>query len=464
MVAGDATLAASPTALAVINPANEAVIGHAPVATEAGLDAAVSAARAAFPAWRATAVAERRQVLCALADGIDADRSHLAPLLTREQGKPLRSAHDEIARATQWLRDVAKFDLPQHVNEDTPQRLSITTYVPIGVVGAIIPWNYPVLLAAWKIAPALLCGNTIIVKPSPYTPLTMLRIGELARKIIPDGVLSVITGDDRLGPWMSAHPGIDKISFTGSTETGRRVMASAAPTLKRLTLELGGNDAAIVLPDADLEAIIPALFAAAFGNSGQICLATKRLYVHADLFNGVVAGFEALIHAARVGDGAHADTAFGPVQNRAQYERVCAIITDSRANGHDVRFGSVAASANGYFIPLTIVVDPPETSRVVVEEAFGPVLLILRYHDINYAISRANASPYALGASIWSSDVQSAHALAPRLEAGTVWINEARYVSPITTLSGHKQSGLNVEHGIDGLIGYCNPQTITTRR
>jgi acyl-CoA reductase-like NAD-dependent aldehyde dehydrogenase len=463
MVVGDATVGASPTMMAVINPATETVVGHAPVATEASLDAAVSVARAAFPAWRATAIAERRQRLCALADVIDADRGYLAPLLTSEQGKPLKSAHDEVARAAQWLRDVATIDLPQHIDEDTPQRLSITTYVPIGVVGAIVPWNYPVLLAAWKIAPALLCGNTLIVKPSPYTPLTMLRIGELARNVFPDGVFSVITGDDRLGPWMSAHPDIDKISFTGSTETGRKVMASAAPTLKRLTLELGGNDAAIVLPDADLATIIPALFAAAFGNSGQICLATKRLYVHADLFDRVVAGFEALIHAARVGNGADPQVAFGPIQNRAQYERVRAIMADSLANGHDVRSGSVPASAKGYFIPLTIMVDPPETSRVVVEEAFGPVLPILRYHNIDDAISRANASPYALGASIWSSDIEAARALAPRLEAGTVWINETRYVSPATTLAGHKQSGLGAEHGIDGLISYCQPQTITLR-
>ncbi len=464
MVVGDATMGASPTMMAVINPATETVVGHAPVATEAILNKVVSSARAAFPAWRATALAERRQRLCALADVIDADRDYLALLLTREQGKPLKSAHDEVATAAQWLRDVAAIDLPQHVNEDTPQRSSITTYVPIGVVGAIIPWNYPVLLAAWKMAPALLCGNTLIVKPSPYTPLTMRRIGELARGVFPDGVFTVITGDDRLGPWMSAHPDIDKISFTGSTETGRKVMASAAPTLKRLTLELGGNDAAIVLPDADLNTIIPALFAAAFGNSGQICLATKRLYVHADLFDRVVAGFEALIHAACVGDGTDPEVAFGPIQNRAQYERVRAIIADSRANGHDVRSGPEPASANGYFIPLTIVVDPPDTSCVVIEEAFGPVLPILRYQDINDAISRANASPYALGASIWSSELQAARAIAPHLEAGTVWINETRYVSPTTTLAGHKQSGLNAEHGIDGLIGYCNPQTITVRR
>ncbi len=448
----------------VINPATETIVAHAPDASRAELDAAVAGARRALPAWRVGGIRNRREVLSAMADAIDGDLDTLSMLLTLEQGKPLKAARDEITRSAIWLRDVSAFELPEHINEDTPERLSITQRVPIGVVGAIVPWNYPVLLAAWKIAPALLCGNSVIVKPSPFTPLTMLRIGMLTRALLPAGVFSVVSGGDDLGPWMTEHPGIDKIAFTGSTETGRRVMQSASATLKRLTLELGGNDAAIVMPDCDPDVIVPALFAAAFGNSGQICIATKRLYVHDSLFDRIASALADLARDARIGNGLDDDVDFGPIQNRLQYERVTALISDSKAHGHHFLAGGTAWDGKGFFVPLTIIADPPETSRVVAEEAFGPVLPILRYHDIDDVIARVNASSFGLGASIWSRDVVTARRLADRIEAGTIWINETRYITAGTALAGHKQSGLGTEHGTEGLYEYTLPQTVSIKK
>ena len=259
------------------------------------------------------------------------------------------------------------------------------------------------------------------------------------------------------------EPGIDKIAFTGSTETGRRVMASASINLKRLTLELGGNDAAIVLADADPHVVVPALFAAAFGNSGQICLATKRLYIHETVFDRIVEGLAALVQSARIGDGANPDIDFGPVQNRAQFDRVNSILADSRAHGHQMISGKTISPSRGFFIPLTLVVDPPDTSRVVVEEAFGPVLPVMRYREIGDAIARANNSHFGLGASVWTSNPIKARVVGTQLEAGTVWINETRYVTPHTPLAGHKQSGFGIELGMPGLLEYALPQTITTR-
>lgn len=277
-------LVAAEARLDVVNPANEQVIACVPDAGAAELDAAVAAARKAFPGWAATPIAERKAMLDALADSIFANVDGFKRLLTAEQGKPHHEAQGEIMGAGYWLKAYTALDLPETVNEDSDERLSITRHVPLGVVGAIAPWNFPMILAMFKVAPGLLAGNTMVLKPSPFTPLCTLKFAELAKEILPAGVLNVITGGDHLGPLMTAHPGFDKISFTGSTQTGRRVMASAAPTLKRVTLELGGNDAAIVMPDVDVEKIAEQLFWAAFTNNGQICIATKRMYIHKDIY------------------------------------------------------------------------------------------------------------------------------------------------------------------------------------
>lgn len=447
----------------VLNPANEQVIGQAPDASREQLDEAVAAARKAFPAWAATPIAKRKELLLAMAGVIAANGEDLKRLLTSEQGKPHADAFGDVMGGAYWLQAMTGLDLPVTVVEDTAERRGETRHVPIGVVGAIAPWNFPVILAMFKLAPALLAGNTVVLKPSPFTPLTTLKIGELLREVLPAGVLNIVTGGDSLGPWMTSHPGIDKVSFTGSTQTGRKVMESAASTLKRVTLELGGNDAAIVLPDVDVTATAQVLFWGAFGNSGQICVAAKRVYVHEAIYDAFREAMIACAQAVKIGDGTQQGVDLGPVQNRLQYERVKGLIADSQANGHNLHsIGEVPA--DGYFLPVTLVDNPPEDSRVVVEEAFGPVQPLLRFSDIDDVVARANATDYGLAGSVWSADLGQAAGIAKRLQCGTVWINCIQDSLPATPIAGHKASGLGVENGNAGLVEYTNAQTLVTRK
>lgn len=450
--------------LDVINPATEAVIGAVPDISEVQLDAAVAAARRGFAIWRKTPIDQRRAAVKTLGDVLATNADALARLFTLEQGRPVDKAKQEILGAAFWCHAISAQEIPVTVNEDTPERRSETRHVPLGVVGGIVPWNFPILLGIWKIAPALLTGNAIVIKPSPFTPLTMLKLGELMRDHLPPGVFTVISGGDRLGPWLTAHPGIDKISFTGSTATGRRVMASAAASLKRLTLELGGNDAAIVMPDVDVDAVAQQLFWGAFGNSGQICIATKRMYVHTDIYDAVAKALVECASKVKVGDGSEQGIELGPIQNRAQFERVKELIADTKAGGMKFLVGGDVPQGKGFFVPVSIVDNPPEDSRVVVEEAFGPVLPLIRFDNIDDVIARANNSEYGLAGSIWSADVEKAIAIAEQLDTGTVWINEIQYLMPWTPFGGHKQSGLGIENGLDGLLEYTNAQTISFKK
>ena len=449
---------------AVLNPANEHEIAKAPDCSRAQLDEAVAAARAAFPAWSATPIAKRREALLAIAGTVAANAEDLKRLLTAEQGKPIDDAAADVLGGAYFCQAAASLDLPVVVIEDTPERRGETRRAPVGVVGAIAPWNYPVLLALFKLSPALLAGNTVVLKPSPYTPLTTLKIGELLRGVLPDGVLNVISGGDDLGPWMTSHPGIDKISFTGSTATGRKVMASASASLKRVTLELGGNDAAIVLPDIDVAATAEQLFWAAFKNTGQICVATKRMYVHKDIYEPLKAALVAYAKTVKMGDGAQQGTQMGPIQNLPQYKRVLDLIADAKAKGYDFLIGGEKSETPGYFVPITIIDNPPEDSRIVQEEQFGPVLPLLKFDDVDDAVRRANASDYGLGASVWSADEAKALEIGARLAAGTVWINETQYLSPLGAFGGVKQSGVGTEGALEGLLEYTNPQTIYVKK
>lgn len=450
--------------IAVVNPATLEVIATVPDCSQLQLDAAVTAARRAFPGWSATSIEDRRQVLVTLGDILLAETEALAGLLTSEQGKALAEARDEVVSSAEWLKGVATLEMPVTVSEDTPDRRSTTRRRPVGVVGAIVPWNYPLILAMFKVGPSLLAGNTIVLKPSPFTPLTTLRFVELANEILPPGVLNLVTGGDALGPWMTEHPAIDKIAFTGSTATGRRVMASGAATLKHLTLELGGNDAAIVLPDVDISRVASELFWAGFRNSGQMCIGTKRIYIHADIYEPLSHAIVEYARTVVVGNGAQEDVQLGPINNKAQYERVLAIVQDSRDNGHRFLVGDEPVDAGpGYFIPVTILDNPPENSRIVQDEQFGPVLPLLRYDDLDEVISLVNASEYGLAGSVWSADEALARSVAERIESGTVWINETQYLSPLAAFGGVKQSGLGVEGGMEGLIDCTVAQTIVQR-
>lgn len=445
--------------LPVFNPATGEAFAQAPAAGQAELEAAVAAARAAFPRWRAAGYAARRDALVAFADRIEAESATLGALFTQEQGRPRDWAIAEIVMAAGWLRTVAQSEPSVEIVEDSELRRVEVHHEPLGVVAAIVPWNFPVLLAIWKLAPALITGNTMVWKPSPFTPLCALKIGELAQGLLPPGVLNVINGEDALGPMMTAHDGFDKISFTGSTSTGKRVMEAAAKGLKRVTLELGGNDAAIIMPDVDVDAIAQQIFFGAFFNSAQICIATKRLYIHADIYDALRDRLHAIAREATVGDGSQQGVMFGPVQNAPQYRRVLALIEEARASGLVLLEGGEVPKT-GYFIPLTLVDNPPEDARVVTEEAFGPVLPLLKFDNVDDVIRRANDSEFGLAGAVWSADVDAAVDIAKRLETGTVWINQNLQNGPHIPFSGAKQSGLGVENGTAGLLEFTQAKTI----
>lgn len=460
MTIGGAGVAGGDGSFNVYNPATGQAFGVAPECSETQLDDAVKAARDVFPFWRATPIEERAAMLAKAGEVLLAHAEEMARLFTKEQGRPVEGALQEIQGAAQWLQAVSVMRPPVHVSEDSDAQYIETKYVPLGVVCAIAPWNFPVSLSVWKIAPALLAGNTMVLKPSPFTPLCTLKMGELFRDVFPAGVLNVITGGDQLGPWMTSHSGFNKISFTGSTATGKRVMESASKDLKRLTLELGGNDAAIVLPDVDLDDVAQKIFFGAFFNTAQICVATKRLYVHEDVYEGLRDRLVAIAKATKVGDGSDQGTNLGPIQNKRQYERVLNLLDDAKSNDLTLLQGADVPDGDGYFIPITIVDNPPESSRVVQEEAFGPILPMLKFADIDDVIDRANASEYGLAGAVWSKDTDQAMEIARRMETGTIWINQSLNLRPDTPFAGHKNSGFGVENGQEGLLEYMTPQSV----
>jgi len=444
----------------VINPATGKPFATVPAAGAAELDAAVASARAAFDGWRQRPIEARRELLIKAAEAIKANAADLARLFVLEQGRAYEAARGEILFGASWLKAVARQELPVDVAEDTPTRRVEIHREPLGVIAAIVPWNFPFNLAIWKIAPALLAGNTMVLKPSPFTPLCTLKLAELWREILPPGVFNVICGADELGPLITAHPGFAKISFTGSTATGKRVMAAAAGRLSRLTLELGGNDVAIVMPDVDVDRVAKELFNGAFYNSAQVCIATKRMYIHEDIYEAVRDRLHALALEATVGDGLQPDVNFGPVQNAPLYARLRALIDDAKVQGLTLLSGKPVPENGGYFIPLTLVDNPPDDSRVVVEEAFGPVLPLLRFRDLDDVIRRANDSPYGLAGAVWSRDVSKAVEIAKRLDTGTVWINQNLQTLPHIPFAGRKESGFGVENGEEGLKSFTQMKAI----
>jgi len=444
----------------VINPATGKPFARCPEASRVELEQAVNAARLAFPAWSRLSFAERAVAIAAFAKGLAARIEEIAPLLTREQGKPLGQARWEIGGAAHELEAMCRMEIaPQVIREDATHRIELV-YHPLGVVGAITPWNFPVVLAAHKIAHGLYAGNTMVLKPSPYTPLATLCMGEIARATLPPGVLNMIAGGNELGHWMTEHPGIDRISFTGSVPTGKKVLASAAGSLKRVTLELGGNDPAIVLDDADLEEVAPKLFLAAFLNAGQICMAIKRLYAPEKLYEPLVEKMTALANAHRVGDGMEPDIEMGPLQNRMQFEKVLDVIEDAKRHKVRITTGGHALNRPGYFIAPTIVADATDDMRLVREEQFGPVLPILKYSDVDDAVRRANDTRFGLSASVWTKNLARGAEIARRIEAGTVWVNHHFSAEADVPFGGFKESGFGRELGLLGLASYMEPQVI----
>lgn len=444
----------------VINPATEDVFAQAPDCSRKQLDLAIEAANKALKNWRKDD-SDRRRLLKACATVIRSHAEGLAELLTREQGRTFQDTKGEMMGSAWWIEKVANMEIPYNLLlDDESTRVEIRRK-PIGVVGAITPWNFPILLAISKIAPALLVGNTMVLKPSPYTPLTTLRVGELLCDILPPGVLNIVSGGDQMGAWITNHPGIHKVTFTGSVETGKKVAQATAPSLTRAILELGGNDAAIVLPDVDPKQVANKLYHAAFGAVGQICIAIKRLYVHESIVVEMIDELKKLAENVKLGDGMDPDTDMGPINNLPQLERVIELTQDAKQHGAKIVTGGERVDRSGYFFPPTIVTNVTEGVRLVDEEQFGPVLPVISFTDIDEVIERANNTDYGLGGSVWTNDLVRGAEIAARLECGTAGVNQRVQFRPNIPFGGAKMSGIGLQNGPLGLDELCQLQVIS---
>jgi len=460
----DAITATATDGRAIPDAATGETMGYAPVHGVDDLERAVSAARSAQPAWAALGHTERAAILHRAADEIDAHAEELARIIAQEQGKPLNGpgARFEAGGCAVWIRNAADTTLEPEVVFEAPGTRSELHYVPLGVVGAIGPWNWPALIAIWQIAPSLRMGNTVVTKPSEYTPLSVLAVVELMNRHLPEGVLTVVSGGRDVGEAIAGHAGIDKVMFTGSTKTGREIIKSSAGNLARLTLEMGGNDPGIVLPGTDVDAIGENLFWGCFINTGQTCAALKRLYVHDSLYEAVVAKLAGIAESMPMGAGLDEDSVLGPLSTKQQFDIVSNLVADARARGARIVTGGEAAPELGpHFYRATVVADIEDGAPLVDEEQFGPAIPVIRYTDLDDAIRRANASEQGLGASVWSSNVDEAIAVAQRIDAGTVWINQHGTLNPDVPFGGVKGSGYGLEFGREGLKAVSAPKIIT---
>jgi acyl-CoA reductase-like NAD-dependent aldehyde dehydrogenase len=447
----------------VVNPATGAVEAQAPDCTPDQLDEAMAAAAAAFRTWRKDDEA-RRDALRSLADAVEKSHDELLRLLSLETGKPTPISTAEVSSVGPWLRYYADLELPRETIQDDDSALIEVAHRPIGVVAAITPWNGPVGLWSWKVAPAIRAGNTVVLKPSPFTPLATLLLGEIGAEVLPPGVVNIVTGGDELGQAMTSHPAVGKISFTGSISAGRSVAQAAATDLKRVTLELGGNDAAIILDDADLPTTVGTLLQFSFFNCGQICCIPKRIFAPAHRYDEIVDALAAGARALVVGTPQEESTTMGPLTTDEQYERVKELVADAIANGARVAAGGHPVDRAGYFFEPTVLADVAEGVRIVDEEQFGPAVPILKYDTVDEAVERANNTKFGLSGSVWGADVARATSVAEQLECGTAWINTHAILPPYVPFSGAKHSGLGVANGEAGLVSFTEPQVVHTAR
>ncbi len=444
----------------VINPATGKKFAKVPKGTKKDINRAVNAAKNAFPAWSAMPIKKRQALVDRMADVIANNAEMLARLMVKEQGKPMEEAMGEMAWTEGYIRHYATLAPKGRTIQNDGDFKIETRRKPLGVVAGICPWNFPVLVPFWKIGPALITGNTIVVKPAPTTPLTILKVFELCNEFMPAGVINIVSDENDLGPVLTNHKDVAKISFTGSCETGKKIMASSAGTLKRVTLELGGNDAAILLPDVDVKATAAQIYGGAFLNAGQVCMAIKRVYAHKDIYDELCDELAKLAKGAFVGDGLQQGTTVGPIQNKTQFEKVKKLIKSAKKDGKILSGGVSKKRKKGYFIDPIIVRDVKDGDDIVDKEQFGPILPVIKFTNVKKIAKTANNTDFGLGGSVWSSNTAKATKVASELEAGTVWVNQALNIGPHIPMAGFKASGLGVEQSSEGLEEYTQMQVM----
>jgi phenylacetaldehyde dehydrogenase len=473
LIGGEWLPPSSDVRIPVIDPATGAEVASVADANKEDVDKAVAAARVAFERgpWATMLPADREALIWRLADLIDRHADELAELESIDNGKTkfmanvvdVPGARNYFRYMAGWATKVEGATIDVSIPARGGSRIhAYTRREPVGVVAQIIPWNFPLVMAAWKLGPALAVGCTVVLKPAEQTPLTALRLGELIIEAgFPPGVVNILTGyGETVGAALVTHPGVDKIAFTGSTLVGKAINKAATDTLKRVSLELGGKSPVIVLPDADIDTVVGGAAGAIFFNAGQVCAAGSRLYVHRKIFDRVVEGVGGAAQAIRLGPGLDPQTQMGPLVSREQQERVLGYIQSGRAEGASVVAGGDAPSHPGFYVTPTVLADVKGSMRVVQEEIFGPVLVAQRFDDLDEVAALANDTPYGLGASIWSNDLTAVHRLVPKIKAGTVWVNTHGLVDANMPFGGFKHSGLGREHGRVGIEMYTEIKSV----
>lgn len=448
------------TSFNVINPATEQTIISLNSHRPEQIDEVIAQAQLAFPIWKHTDDEIIKIIFTKIANDIRLHKDEIAQLITLEQGKPLFLARIEAELGASWIEHLRDVEIPVEIHEESNGKVIQVFNKPIGIVASITPWNWPFMIAIWHLFPALKTKNCIINKPSEYTPLSTIKLIEIMNRHLPTGVCGLVLGKGETGAYLTTHPAIGKVAFTGSTRTGQAILRNSVDTLKSTVLELGGNDAAIVLDDAGLDEVADKIFGSAFLNMGQTCTAIKRLYIHETIYDQLIEKLLAMAEAQVIGHGLEADTTFGPVQNSAQYQKVKALIADAIERGATVLTANVAVPENGYFIAPTIIGNLPIDTPLIHEEQFGPVLPVIKFSDVQEVIQQANASEFGLGGSVWSQDLEKAQAIAHQLETGTVWINRHAEMSPNAAFCGWKMSGLGHAFGISGLLQFTKKQAL----